>query len=165
MSAIIFISVALEYKIFASIIFLYSCFSDILDGFLAKHYKCTTEAGKFLDLFGDKFLTIISIMFLSIKGMPIIPCTLIVLREVFLLSMRNVKNSGELLLPPQRILGGFTVFPIWLFTFFMILHPDYIKIDISLLNVITWLVAVLTTTNLLYKVISNWGKILNAFEI
>lgn len=164
LSGLLFVCIALreELRIFASILFLYACFSDLLDGFLARKYSCTSNPGKILDLFGDKFLTIAASLFAIAKGMPMIPISFIVFREVFLLAIRSI-NQTEIF-PPQRTLGAITVMPIWITTFLLVQTPIIININESYFIIFYWICGSFVMGNLIYKLTKSWKVLLKEFE-
>ena len=61
--------------------------SDLLDGYLARKYNLASTGGKLLDLFSDKYLNCISIIYLIIEHFPLLPLILILTKEVFVLSL------------------------------------------------------------------------------
>lgn len=161
----IFICIALYEKLnlLAILLFVYACFSDLLDGYLARKFKCETEPGRILDLFGDKFLTIAFCLYAVAKDMPIIPLCVIVLKEVFLLSIRSLKTDKNIF-KPNRLLGGLTTFPIWFNTFLVLLSVKYIDISYYYLSIIYWLCGIIVFLNLTFKIICNWSNLIDEFK-
>lgn len=163
--AFIFVSIGLrpEYRVIASILYIYACLSDLLDGFLARRLSCTSLAGKTLDLFSDKYLTIISVLYATARGISVIPCGIIILKEVFLITMRTIKHDNNAILPPQRLLGGITVFPIWCTTFLLLQYPFILEDSWYLFEISYWCASIICLLNLSQKIWRNWRKILKAF--
>ena len=157
-------SLATSNKLFTAVIYVYACLSDLGDGYYARKYDATSIGGKALDLFGDKYLTITSIIYAIVRGMPVLPCALIILREVFLLAMRMVYINNKPLFPTQRILGGVTVMIIWSLTFILHLTPYYFPISISSLKIAYWCVGILTLLNLVQKLYGNWNIFIAALR-
>ncbi|SCU92714.1 LAMI_0E11716g1_1 [Lachancea mirantina] len=69
-------------------LFVYSCVTDLMDGYLARKFKMQSVAGTILDPMADKFLMLVTTLSLSIPGGPqIIPAPvagLIIGRDVLL---------------------------------------------------------------------------------
>ena len=55
-------------KLGAVLIYAVAALSDILDGFIARKYKATSNLGKFLDPLGDKLMMISALICLAIDG-------------------------------------------------------------------------------------------------
>ena len=165
-SALIFISVALtpNCRNLAIGFFVYACLSDLLDGFLARRLNCSTKIGGVLDLFSDKYLTIISALYAIMRGISPLPCVIIVLREVLLLSLRSIKINEIPIFPPQRILGTITILPIWVGTFLLLEYPTNIDISWDYFIYYYWIVGGIVLINLIYKIKTNWLKIIDSFE-
>jgi len=165
-TALVFISIAFipEYTSLATILFIYACLTDILDGFLARKFSCSTKTGATIDLFSDKFLTIISLIYAIEKGLPIFPCSLAILREVFLLSMRSIYVDGKALFPPQRLLGTLMVIPIWSGTVMLLQYPNFINVPWRMFYYFYWLIGGFACINLAYKIISNWKALIQSFK-
>lgn len=165
-AALLFVSLALtpQYVGFATYLFLYACLSDLLDGFLARQTTCETETGGALDLFSDKYLTIISASYAIARGLPTFPCGLIILREIFLVTMRTIQVDQRPLLPPQRILGTFTVIPIWAATFVLLEYPRKFSFPWLFFESYYWFLGGLNFLNLAYKIKTNWKLIVRSLK-
>ncbi len=161
-----FITIALNChnNIFSTALLSYACISDMLDGFVARKLSSTSNTGGILDLFGDKFLTIISLTYAIARGMPILPCSLAILREVFLLSMRNILLDGKPLFPPQRLLGTLTILPVWLGAILLLQAPEVLQIPLVIFKYYYWMIGLIFLSNLVYKITYNWKQILLSFE-
>lgn len=69
----------------ASGIFVYSCITDFLDGYIARKYNLKSVAGSILDPMADKFLMTVSTVALSYQHiMPVPVAALIIGRDVML---------------------------------------------------------------------------------
>src|SRR5579863_4103349 len=80
-------------------IYCYGSLSDFLDGALARRWACATRIGGAIDLFADKSLTIASLLYIVARGMPIVPCEILLARELLLLSLRSVHMNGRPIIP------------------------------------------------------------------
>lgn len=117
--------------------------SDVLDGVLARRLHVESEVGGAFDGFADKALTVVSVLFLVATSAPLIPCSLILLRDVFVLSLRALHFVGDVrLLPPSRLTGALSGLSVRLATLYVLVwhgrpHP-------SLLATCIWIGAVLS---------------------
>lgn len=136
----------------------------MLDGFLARKLSCTSKTGGTLDLFSDKYLTVISLIYAIARGLPVLPCSVAILREIFLLSMRSVHVNGKSLFPPQRLIGTLMVIPIWSGTVLLLQYPDLINIPWGSFQFYYWIIGGLALINLIYKIISNWKLLIQSFK-
>ncbi len=136
----------------------------MLDGFLARKLSCTSKTGGTLDLFSDKYLTIISLIYAIAKGLPVLPCSVAILREVFLLSMRSIQVNNQSLFPPQRLIGTLMVIPIWAGTVLLLQNQYLISISRNGFQIYYWMIGVVAFINLLYKIVSNWKLLIQSFK-
>lgn len=137
----------------------------MLDGFLARKLSCTSKTGGTLDLFSDKYLTIISLIYAIAKGLPALPCSAAILREVFLLSMRSVQLDGKSLFPPQRLIGTLMVIPIWSGTVLLLQYHYLINVQWIFFVYYYWIIGMLALLNLGYKIFANWKQLINSFKL
>lgn len=135
----------------------------MMDGFLARKLFCSTKTGGILDLFSDKFLTIISLIYAIHRGLPAFPCSVAILREVFLLSMRSIQVDGKALFPPQRLLGTIMVIPIWSGTVLLLQYPHLIG-SWEVFEYYFWMIGVFAIVNLTYKIVTNWKALIQSFK-
>ena len=77
----------------ATILFLYACLTDFLDGYLARKWNITSSFGRFLDPVADKLLVCSTLMMLVGKGMiggaSLIMATIILCREILVSGLRE----------------------------------------------------------------------------
>jgi cardiolipin synthase len=86
---------------FSTIVFMFCCITDYLDGYYARAYKQTTKIGQVLDPLADKILISISILFITGYGLvdkvSIIPSSIILCREIIISGVReNADNFNTL---------------------------------------------------------------------
>lgn len=76
----------------ASLIFIFACITDWLDGHVARKYNQTSQFGAFLDPVADKMLVTITLVILAASyDSPwyVIPAAIIVAREVLVSALRE----------------------------------------------------------------------------
>ena len=159
-SILIFI---LFYKIMSngitSLLLITAIASDLLDGYLAKKFKLTSTGGKLLDLFSDKYLNCISIIFLIIEGYRLLPLLMILTKEIFVLSFRSISINGNFIITTNRYLGGIMSFTLWLA---VILHIN--NAPISVVDVLVIILGLLNFLYLVYKIFSNISNLKKVFK-
>ena len=133
--------------------------SDLLDGYLAKKFKLTSTGGKLLDLFSDKYLNCISIIFLIIEGYKLLPLLMILTKEIFVLSFRSISINGNFIITTNRYLGGIMSFTLWLA---VILHIN--NAPISIVDVLVIILGLLNCLYLIYKIFSNISNLKKVFK-
>ncbi len=142
-----------------SVLLITAVTSDFLDGYLAKKYKLTSMGGKLLDLFSDKYLNCISIIFLIIQGYALLPLLMILTKEIFVLSFRSVAIDGKFIISTNRNIGGIMTATLWFTVFF---HIN--SIFISAINVIVMILGISNFIYLIYKIVSNFSNIKIVFK-
>lgn len=142
-----------------SVILTTAILSDLLDGYLAKKYQLTSIGGKLLDLFSDKYLNCISIIFLIVEGYPLLPLLIILTKEIFVLSFRSIEVNGKFIISTNRIVGGIMTGTLW---FIVLLHVNK-KFLSGIKNTIIVL-GVLNLLYLLYKIVSNISNLRSIFK-
>lgn len=142
-----------------SVILTTAILSDLLDGYLAKKYQLTSIGGKLLDLFSDKYLNCISIIFLIVEGYPLLPLLIILTKEIFVLSFRSIEVNGKFIISTNRIVGGIMTGTLW---FIVLLHVNK-KFLSGIKNAIIVL-GVLNLLYLLYKIVSNISNLRSIFK-
>ena len=162
---LLFVTTALtpRYRIHAMVFFVCAAGSDLIDGSLARRLNAVTRGGGALDLFGDKFLTICSVLFAVARGIDLLPCSLIVLREIFLSCIRGVHVDGQPVIPPTRVLGTITATTIRLSTLALLLQQTATRNPSESINTLFYLVAAFYALSLTYRIVSNRERLLSAF--
>lgn len=133
--------------------------SDLLDGYLAKKFNLTTKGGKLLDLFSDKYLNCISIIFLIIEKYPLVPLLIILTKEIFVLSFRSIEINGTFIIATNRLCGGIMSGTLWATVVFHICSINIISI-----NIIVIILSVANLIYLIYKIVSNISNLKEAFK-
>ena len=71
-------------------LFFYASATDFLDGYIARKFNMQTNFGKMLDPIADKLLVIVILFMLaSFRKIQILPCILIVSREILVSGLRE----------------------------------------------------------------------------
>lgn len=88
------------YGLIAACIFIIASLTDFFDGYIARKRKIITMFGSFLDPIADKFLVVSSlIMLLSLRRIPDWIVILLVLREMYMTSLRLFAMSENIQVP------------------------------------------------------------------
>lgn len=142
-----------------AILLITAVLSDLLDGYLARKYNLTSVGGKLLDLFSDKYLNFISIIFLIIEGYPLCPLLMILTKEIFVLSFRSIEIDGEFIISTNRLIGGIMCSMLWSAVF---LHLS--KMLLLEVRGIVIILGILNFFYLIYKIVSNRTKLKKIFD-
>ncbi len=88
-------------------VFIFSAFTDFLDGFLARSLGQTTAFGTFLDPVADKLLVastlLMMVAFGQITGVVVIPAIIILCREILVSGLREYLSSFAVSLPVSNL--------------------------------------------------------------
>jgi CDP-diacylglycerol---glycerol-3-phosphate 3-phosphatidyltransferase len=95
----------------ALLVYIYALFSDFADGMAARRLESVSEGGALIDLLSDKVLTVLSLSVALLQGVAILPCLLVIIREVSLMVLRTSRTTNWLV-PPIRALGVIAVAPV-----------------------------------------------------
>ncbi len=81
-------------------LFVAASFTDFLDGYIARKRNIVTIFGSFLDPIADKFIVVSSlIMLLALKRLPAPLVIILVLREMYMTSLRLLATSEDIKVP------------------------------------------------------------------
>ena len=87
-------------------VYLSACVTDFFDGRLARAKNVTSKFGGAMDVFGDRYLTVISCMYVGFRGVSLIPLSIILARELYSVAMRMVQIDGKGIMMQNRAVGG-----------------------------------------------------------
>ena len=88
-----------ETGFWATIVFIVASLSDLLDGYLARHFKVETLLGQFLDTVADKLLvTGALVMLIPLKRVSAILVLLLLSRELLINGLRAVAAGNKLII-------------------------------------------------------------------
>ena len=86
----------LDHRIAATIVFIIASLSDLLDGYIARHYNQVSNFGKFMDPLADKILVLSAMCFLVEKGqMPGWVVAVVLFREFAVSGLRLVAAERQ----------------------------------------------------------------------
>ncbi|MDR1031914.1 MAG: CDP-diacylglycerol--glycerol-3-phosphate 3-phosphatidyltransferase [Holosporales bacterium] len=91
----------------AAILFMLSCLTDFLDGFIARRWGQVSRLGKLLDPIADKLLVVSTILMLveigKIHGLELIPAIIVVMREILISGVREYLATVDKELPVSKL--------------------------------------------------------------
>lgn len=125
--------------------FIFLAITDFFDGYYARKWSEVTELGRILDPLADKFLIIVTLLcLLSINKIGIWWVLLLIMREMFIMSLRNISLQQGIIVPVLYLGKCKTVMQI-ITLFIIIINPSTLQyiytgitpetIHISLLSV------------------------------
>lgn len=100
-----------------SLLLITALLSDLLDDYLAEKLKFTTTSSRLLGLFSGRYLNCISVIFLMVREYPVLPLIIILTKEIFILSFRDVEIDGTPVITTNRVLGGVMSAALWFAVF------------------------------------------------
>lgn len=81
-------------------VFVLASFTDFLDGYIARKRNLVTVFGSFLDPIADKFLVVSSlIMLMALERVHVVVVIILVLREMYMTSLRLLAMTEEINVP------------------------------------------------------------------
>ena len=84
------------HRIAATVVFILASLSDLLDGYIARHYNQVSNFGKFMDPLADKILVLSAMCFLVEKGqMPGWVMAIVLFREFAVSGLRLVAAEKQ----------------------------------------------------------------------
>ena len=130
----------------AAALFITACFTDFLDGYLARAYSIQSKLGALLDPIADKLLVGALIVVLVANGKAhVIPATAIICREILVSGLREFLATLEVKLPVTNLAKAKTVMQMLAILLLVIgdRGADLPYIDI-IGKTILWIAAILT---------------------
>jgi CDP-diacylglycerol--glycerol-3-phosphate 3-phosphatidyltransferase len=119
-------------SVLAAFTFHLACWSDFLDGYLARRHGITTTLGKLLDPLADKLIVMTALVMLTaMPREPRIPAWIVVLivgRELAVTGLRAVALSEGIVLAAEELGKYKTIFQM-LALHGLLLHYDFLGID------------------------------------
>ena len=108
---VVFVMIWIDHMILAFAFFALACLTDILDGYIARHYNMITNAGKLLDPLADKVMVVVVLLGLTLfpPNLPpfifIVLCCLelvMVVGGIFLYD-KNIVTPGPISMARSRV--------------------------------------------------------------
>ena len=79
------------YRYVALAVYVVACLTDLLDGYIARHYNQITDFGKFMDPLADKCLVVAAMLwFVEIGQMPAWALLIVIVREFAVSGLRMI---------------------------------------------------------------------------
>ncbi|MCL2080155.1 MAG: CDP-alcohol phosphatidyltransferase family protein [Oscillospiraceae bacterium] len=96
-----------EMKVSAIIIYAIACFSDFLDGYLARRLRAQSKLGKLLDPLGDKLITFAVLICITISRPMLLWAVCVFFIKEILMGIGGlvIHKKAKTELPPANILG------------------------------------------------------------
>jgi CDP-diacylglycerol--glycerol-3-phosphate 3-phosphatidyltransferase len=89
-----------------SVIYLSAGLTDFIDGRLARAKDVASQFGGAMDVFGDRYFSVISCLYVGFRGVSLVPLAIILLRELYSVALRMVQINGKGIMLQNRMLGG-----------------------------------------------------------
>lgn len=85
-------------------LYVFGCFTDLLDGHIARKYNMITDFGKFMDQIADKFITTTAMILVIFSGftygwLEIVMLLIVVLRDILISGIRMVAANKNFVIP------------------------------------------------------------------
>lgn len=85
-------------------IYIFGCFTDLLDGYIARKYNLITDFGKFMDQIADKFITttaMVLVLFSNVVSTwaAVLLLLVVVLRDILISGIRMVAANKNFVIP------------------------------------------------------------------
>ena len=147
----------------ALLLFVIAGITDHLDGYVARKTGSTSDLGALLDLVADKLLIIITIFYLvsyASSILMIIPCTIIIFREIVISSFRQLlaEKVGENPVKVTFIAKSKTTLQIVALSF-LIISPNFGQPFFLLTICLFWLAAYVSLHSL-YGYLKTYGNLI-----
>ena len=139
----------------------YAVATDLVDGYVSRKLRLTSDFGKVADLVADKSLTIVSVLYAAARGVDFFPLAVIAARDVFMMGMRLIVVDGAQLLPTNRIFGGLMAALIWGNTFLLINAQTHAAL--RWLSITYWIAAFIFMVNVVLRLNVSRTRIISAF--
>ncbi len=97
--------------------------TDILDGWLARRLRVTSQTGAIVDLISDKSLTVVSVLYAAARSIDSLPLVLIAVREVIVLGFRAVQIDDNQIISTGKLFGCAMTTVLWSNTILLVMIP------------------------------------------
>jgi cardiolipin synthase len=133
----------------ATLAFLSACFTDFLDGYVARLWSQTTRFGQFLDPIADKLLVASTLMMLvgfdRIRPVSFLPAIIILCREILVSGLREFLSDLHVKMPVTTLAKWKTAVQMTSISFLLIGDISPFGNAVNLIGeALLWVAAVLT---------------------
>lgn len=136
--------------------------TDFFDGRLARSRQVTSQFGGAMDVFGDRYLTVLSLMYVGFRGVSLAVLGVILLREVYSVAMRMVQIEGRGIMMSNPKVGGVVHIVIGVGTLNFICQP---QAHASLLFQVPFLlVAIFYALYFPWTITMSWQSIITSIK-
>lgn len=156
------------YSFIATAVFGLACFSDYLDGHIARKYNLVTTFGKFMDPLADKILVITAmILLVQMKMIPAVIVAVIMAREFIISGFRMIASEKGVVIAAGYIGKTKTVFQMFMCIFLLLTSDSYyrqflfFKLVYYLGVICMWIALVLTIWSLIDYIWRNRSVLLD----
>ncbi len=116
------------YSFIATAVFGLACFSDFLDGYLARKWNLVTTFGKFMDPLADKILVITAmILLVEMHMIPAVVVAIIMAREFIISGFRMIASDKGVVIAAGYIGKTKTVFQMLMCIFLLATSDAYYR--------------------------------------
>lgn len=149
------------YNFIALAVFCVACFTDFLDGYLARKYNLVTNFGKFMDPLADKVLVCTAmILLVESDSIPSVIVAIIIAREFIISGFRLVAADNGVVIAASYIAKFKTVCQMFMCIFMIfVVDPSYDNAFFKFIGVLAeifmWLALVLTVASLVDYIWKN----------
>lgn len=98
--------------------------TDVLDGRLARSKHVTSRFGGAMDVFGDRYLTVVSLLYVGFRGVSFVIIAVILIRELYSVAMRMVQIDGRGVMMSNTTIGGIVHIVIGFGTLNLVCRPE-----------------------------------------
>lgn len=147
----------------AALLFALACFTDFLDGYIARRYQLVTSIGKLLDTLADKLLILAPlIMLVSLRRIPAWMVVVIVWREMAVMALREAASRHGVIIQASRLgKSKTTLQDVALIV--LLLHYPYFSIDFHVMGLaLLWLAVIVTVWSGVDYFLKFWRMVAKA---
>ncbi len=105
-------------------LYLIAWLTDFFDGRLARSKKVVSLFGDAMDVFGDRYATVISCLYVGFRGVHFVPLALILVRELFSVAVRMVRIESRPAMVQNHTVGGIVHSIIAGGTLMLVINPE-----------------------------------------
>jgi CDP-diacylglycerol--glycerol-3-phosphate 3-phosphatidyltransferase len=106
-----------------AIVYLTALMTDFVDGRLARAKQVASRIGGAMDVFGDRYLAAVSLLYAAVRGVHLVIVAIIILRDLYALSMRLLLVDGRRVMFSSSKVGGLVLVIISAGTLNLLCHP------------------------------------------